>query len=47
MVKIEFLQDFGQYKKKDKIELDTQLASRIIRRGKAKVYKPKKSKTKE
>lgn len=42
-IEVEFTQDFAGYKKKKTAVLDSQLASRLIRRGVAKQYKQKKS----
>lgn len=43
-IKVEFTQDFAKYKKKKTAVFDSQLAARLIHRGIAKQYKPKKSK---
>lgn len=44
--KIEFVKDFAIYKKKQHAVIDSVLASNLIRRGVAKLYKEPKKKSK-
>lgn len=44
MIKVVFLKDFATRKAKEVVEMDSMIASDLVKRKIAKVYKPKKSK---
>lgn len=44
MIRVVFTEDFAGYKNKETAELESTLASRLIKRKVAKLYKKKKSK---